>query len=68
MMTCLALVKRQWTLAGLAYSFSLGVKMNALLYFPGIVMVFILAAGPDQTIRSVFHILQVQVGLLSYGC
>ena len=37
--------------------------MNALLYFPGIVVVFILAAGRDQAIRSVFHILQIQVSL-----
>jgi hypothetical protein len=63
MLACWAFTKRQWTLAGVVYALSLGVKMNALLYFPGIVVVFILAAGRDQTVRSVLHILQVQVRL-----
>ena len=63
MLACWAFTKRQWTSAALAYAFALGVKMNALLYFPGIVVVFILAAGRDQAIRSVFHILQIQVSL-----
>ena len=37
--------------------------MNALLYLPGILVVFILAAGPDQTIRLMLNILQVQVNV-----
>jgi hypothetical protein len=58
-----AFTKRRWTSAGVAYALALGVKMNALLYLPGIVVALILAAGPDQTIRLMFNILQVQVNL-----
>jgi hypothetical protein len=58
-----AFTKRLWTSVGVAYALALGVKMNALLYLPGVLVVFMLAAGPDQTIRLMFNILQVQVNL-----
>jgi ALG3 protein len=61
---CLLLMKRQWTLGGILYAFALGIKMNALLYLPGIMTVITLAAGLEKTFRVVTLIVEVQVHLL----
>jgi ABC-type dipeptide/oligopeptide/nickel transport system permease subunit len=37
--------------------------MNALLYFPGIIIVIILAAGLERAIRTIVLITEVQVFL-----
>ena len=54
-------VKRQWTVGGIAYGLALGVKMNVLLYFPGVIIVVMLATGLERAIRTVVLILEVQV-------
>jgi len=58
---CWLFVKRQWTVGGIAYALALGVKMNALLYFPGVIIVIMLATGLERAIRTVVLILEVQV-------
>jgi alpha-1,3-mannosyltransferase len=58
---CWLFVKRQWTIGSVAYALALGVKMNALLYFPGIMVVLILASGLERAIRTVVLILEVHV-------
>jgi len=59
--------KRQWTIGGVAYAFALGIKMNALLYFPGIIVVVILAAGLERAVWLSGLILEVQVSILFIG-
>jgi alpha-1,3-mannosyltransferase len=54
-------VKRQWTIGGIAYALALGVKMNALLYLPGVMVVIMMATGLERTVRTAVLILQVQV-------
>ena len=54
-------IKRQWTVGGVAYAFALGVKMNALLYLPGIVLVVVMAGCLDRMFRLAVTILQFQV-------
>lgn len=61
MIACWFFVKRQWTLGGIAYSIALGVKMNALLYLPGILYVITMAAGLEKAMRVTTLILEVQV-------
>lgn len=64
---CWFFVKRQWTLGGLAYSFALGVKMNALLYLPGILVVIVMAQGLERAFRTIILILEVQVSKTNIG-
>jgi alpha-1,3-mannosyltransferase len=63
MLTCWSIAKRQWIATAAAYALALGVKMNALLYLPGIVISIILAAGLEQTIGFVGTVAQIQVSL-----
>ena len=61
LLACWLFVKRQWTVGSVAYALALGVKMNALLYFPGIIIVIMLAAGLEKVIRIIVLITEVQV-------
>lgn len=63
MLTCWSIAKRRWIATPAAYALALGVKMNALLYLPGIVISIILAAGLEQTIVFVGIVAQIQVSL-----
>jgi ALG3 protein len=55
------LIKRQWTLGGVAYALALGIKMNALLYLPGIVVVVVMTASLERMFRLTVTIAQFQV-------
>jgi len=55
--------KKMWTLGGLAYSLSVGVKMNTLLALPAIGSLYLLALGRDKALRQAGIMLQVQVRL-----
>jgi hypothetical protein len=55
------LIKRQWTLGGVAYALALGIKMNALLYLPGIVLVVVMTASLERMFRLTVTIAQFQV-------
>jgi predicted membrane-bound dolichyl-phosphate-mannose-protein mannosyltransferase len=61
LLTCWLFIKRQWTVGGIAYALALGVKMNALLYFPGILTVITLAGGLERAFRVVILIIELQV-------
>jgi alpha-1,3-mannosyltransferase len=43
------------------YALALGVKMNALLYLPGILFVFVLATGVERAIRTMTIVVEIQV-------
>lgn len=55
--------KKMWTLGSLAYSLSVGVKMNTLLALPAIGSLYLLALGRDKALRQAGIMLQVQVRL-----
>ncbi|CCG82183.1 Dolichyl-P-Man:Man(5)GlcNAc(2)-PP-dolichyl mannosyltransferase [Taphrina deformans PYCC 5710] len=55
---------RKWYLAAtLLFTLSLSVKMNALLFFPGIVMILVQGGGVLSAVRHVVLIVQVQLVL-----
>lgn len=56
-----ALQRRSWTLAALAYSWGLGVKMTLLLPLPAILMVLFLGRGFWPTLRLAWLMTQLQV-------
>jgi len=58
--------KKMWTLGSLAYSLSVGVKMNTLLALPAIGTLYLLALGRDKALRQAGIMLQVQVCLSSH--
>jgi uncharacterized membrane protein len=61
MLSCWAITKRRWTLTAAVYALALGVKMNALLYLPGIMYIIVLAAGLEQAIAFVGIVALIQV-------
>jgi Gpi18-like mannosyltransferase len=61
MCACWLFTKRQWTVGAAAYALALGVKMNALLYLPGLMIVVTQAAGLERAIRMVILIVEIQV-------
>lgn len=58
---CWLYIKRRWTVGSLVYALALSVKMNALLYLPGILTIITLAAGLDRVVSAVSRILETQV-------
>ena len=61
MSTCWLFTRRQWTAGTVTYALALGVKMNALLYFPGLMVVITLVNGLEGAIRTALRIPQIQV-------
>ncbi|KAL7271072.1 dolichyl-P-Man:Man(5)GlcNAc(2)-PP-dolichol alpha-1,3-mannosyltransferase [Rhizina undulata] len=57
--------KRSWTLGSIAYSFSVGVKMNTLLVLPAVGLIYLFSLGRDAAIRRAMVMAQVQVLLAS---
>lgn len=53
--------RKQWSYGSVAFSCGLGIKMNLLLVFPGIVTIMYQALGPVGTITELFWMLQIQV-------
>ncbi|CUS14303.1 unnamed protein product [Tuber aestivum] len=53
--------KKMWTLGSLAYSLSVGVKMNTLLALPAVGVLYLLALGRDKALRQAGIMLQVQI-------
>jgi alpha-1,3-mannosyltransferase len=45
----LAMIKQRWTLASILYSLGVGVKMNLLLFSPGILYILIRYRGIANT-------------------
>jgi alpha-1,3-mannosyltransferase len=62
MCACWMFTKRQWTLGGAAYALALSVKMNALLYLPGLMVVITQAASLERAVRMLILIAEIQVG------
>ena len=54
-------IKRQWTAGSLLYALGLSIKMNALLYLPGILVIITIAAGLERTASTISRILEIQV-------
>ncbi|KAG0134283.1 ALG3 protein-domain-containing protein [Tuber indicum] len=53
--------KKLWTLGSLAYSLSVGVKMNTLLALPAVGGLYLLALGRDKALRQAGIMLQLQL-------
>jgi alpha-1,3-mannosyltransferase len=53
--------KRMWTVGSLAYSLSVGVKMNTLLVLPAVGVVYSLALGRDKALKQAAIMVQAQV-------
>lgn len=53
--------KRFWTLGSLAYSLSVGVKMNTLLALPAVGVIYLLALGRDKALKQALIMVQLQV-------
>lgn len=55
------LAREQWTLGAAVYSFGISVKMNLLLFLPGVLFLLVRNTGIARTLGCMLLVLLIQV-------